>query len=67
MRSQMFPQSKVVNPAESPAALPAVRARCLDVAGRLLGRGGGGHARSLEAVCMTGKRVLISRNKGGQS
>jgi len=38
---------------------------CLDVSALLAARGGGGDARSLEAVCMIGKRVLISQNKWG--
>jgi hypothetical protein len=77
MRSQMFSQRMPVNPAVFPAdpsprrpmcADPSPRRpMCLDVTGRLLARGGGGQARSHEAICMTGKRVLISRNKGGKA
>jgi len=67
MRDQTFCQSKSVNTADSPADPSPRRPMCLDVTGRLAGRGGGGKSRSLGAIWLSGKRVLLSRSKGSKA
>jgi hypothetical protein len=63
MLDQMSYRGDLLNPANLPTdSMPiAISGAGFDA------RGGGGRSRSQIAGCVTGKRILISRNKGAKA